>query len=282
MKIKLERNHKMGMSNIDFRSSNNIEKAKFFNPQNFQKDYGTMGNEGSHLKHREFLKILRPTNHINTQKDLVNERPNPMYHDTAKFYSLNHLKIKPITFYEVDRVGQLNQSFKGKELYCGDSMMIASNLKLRKNKTHRHISHKERKKIEKENLIVEKSNINKAAMQETQLVKIDAQDTLEGKIDIAKIKEIRLALRRRYASRTNFRKIYKEWDFVNMGEIGVYTAHKMINSLCIPINFNETRALIASSNKRHTETLNMEEFMHLIFNDNNALNLDLKNLKCKH
>lgn len=50
----------------------------------------------------------------------------------------------------------------------------------------------------------------------------------------------------------------------------------MINKLSIPINIDETRALISSSNKRNTENLNMEEFMHLIHNDNNEINLKLK------
>ena len=55
----------------------------------------------------------------------------------------------------------------------------------------------------------------------------------------------------------------------------------MINNLSIPINYNETRALIASSNTRGTETLNLEEFMHLIFSDNPALDVDLTKLKFK-
>ena len=240
-----------------------------------------MGNEGYHLKFKEYKNLMKPTLQINTLKDIAQERPNPMYHDTAKFYALNHLKIRPVTMTEVEKIGELSQCLKGKEEFFGDSMMIASNLKLRKNHSRLKSKGKSKKKTQQEHLIEEKSNINKEAMQETQLVKIEATDTLEGKIDIAKIKEIRLALRRRYASRTNFRKIYKEWDFVNKGEIMVYTAHTMINRLGIPINFNETRALIASSNKRNTETLDMEEFMHLIFNDNNALNLDLKKLRCK-
>ena len=34
---------------------------------------------------------------------------------------------------------------------------------------------------------------------------------------------------------------------------------------------NETRALIASSNQRGTENLNLKEFFHLIFGDNDAI-----------
>ena len=55
----------------------------------------------------------------------------------------------------------------------------------------------------------------------------------------------------------------------------------MINRLNIPINYNETRALIASSNKRGTESLNLEEFMHLIFSDNEALKVDLDKFEFK-
>ena len=283
MIIKKERTHQMGLSNIDFRSNKDLENAKLFKPWHFQKNYGTMGNEGCHLSYQDFKHIMKPTKHINTNKEYASERPNPMYYDAVKFYSLNGVskKIPQKTFFDTERVGELNETFKGKEIYCGDSMMIASTTKLRKKHSIHIYSEKKRKDIGKESLIKEKSDRNKEAFQETQIVKIEAYDTLEGKIDITKIKEIRLALRRRYASRTNYRKIYKEWDIVSIGEISVYTAHKMINKLGIPINYNETRALIASLNKRNTESLNMEEFMHLIFNDNTALNLDLKKLKCK-
>lgn len=130
-------------------------------------------------------------------------------------------------------------------------------------------------------IIKDKKDKNREAFQETQLVNIQAKNTLANKIDIEKIKEIRLALRRRYASRTNFRKIFKDWDNSAFGEISLYDAHSMINRLGIPINYNETRTLIASSNQRQTENLNMEEFIHLIFSDNPSLNVNLMDLKYK-
>ena len=107
------------------------------------------------------------------------------------------------------------------------------------------------------------------------------EETIEHKVDINKLKEIRLALRRRYVPRTNYRKIFKEWDKANMGEISIIDAHEMINKLSIPINVDETRALISSSNKRGNETLDMQEFMHLIFDDNDELNLKIKRMSKK-
>jgi hypothetical protein len=130
-------------------------------------------------------------------------------------------------------------------------------------------------------IIADKINKNKEAIQETQLVKIEAKKTLEGRVDLKKLQEIRLALRRRYANRTNFRKIFQDWQRSAQGEITTYDAHHMINDLNIPINYNETRALISSANKRGTFNLDLPEFMSLIFDDNPILKVDLSNIEFK-
>lgn len=56
----------------------------------------------------------------------------------------------------------------------------------------------------------------------------------------------------------------------------------MLNKLGIPTNYDETLALIASSNKRDSESINLEEFMHLIFSDNNAVDIDLNKINFKN
>jgi len=128
--------------------------------------------------------------------------------------------------------------------------------------------------IRRNRLEKEKRELNKQADQETQLVTIKASNTVENKVNIDKIRDIRMAIRRRYSSRTNYGKIFKDWDISNNGEISLYDAHKMINSFGIPINYNETRALISSSSNRQGDALDMHEFMHLIFSENAGLNLD--------
>lgn len=120
----------------------------------------------------------------------------------------------------------------------------------------------------------EKRALNQEADQETQLVTIKISATVENKVNIDKIRDIRMALRRRYSSRTNFGKIFKDWDISNNGEISLYDAKKMINNFGIPINYNETRALISSSSNRNSDSLDMHEFMHLIFSENPGLSLD--------
>jgi Ca2+-binding EF-hand superfamily protein len=130
-------------------------------------------------------------------------------------------------------------------------------------------------------IMKDKMEKNKEAFKETTLIKIDAEETLEHLVDVNKIKEIRLALRRRYASRQNYREIFKNWDCRSHGEISAEDAIKMIKRLEIPINYNECRALISTANVRDTESLNLQEFINLIFSDNPQLDLDLKKIKYK-
>lgn len=284
MSLRLERVHQCGTSNIDFRSKRDYESLTLYQPWQVPKDFGTMGQSCYYPSYTEMKNTFSVSENINQLRDKVQGSPNPKGYKTAKFYKEQKISPQIKSNFVSQRLAQLDESYVGKDIFTGDSMMIADINKFRKErKKKKRFLEKERlKKIQlKENIHKDKREKNKEAYQETQLVNIEAEETLEGKVDIKKLQEIRLGLRRRYANRTNFRKIFKEWDHSIAGEISVYDAHQMINSMAIPINYNETRALLASSNQRGTETLNLQEFMHLIFNDNPGLNVDLKKIKYK-
>ena len=285
MSLRRDRTHNYGLSNIDFRSKNDIDSLLLFQPWKTNTHFGSMGQSNYFRSFSANKRIFGVTDKINTQKDLASDCPDPRYYTTAQFYKKNKIDLNQRNIYTSDRVAQLDETYKGKERFTGDSMMIVDITKqrqMKKGKKQNEDDNDEKKKMSlQKGIIIDKDNKNKEAIQETQLVKLNVENTLENKVDITKLKEIRLALRRRYANRSNFRKIFKEWDKSSKGEISVYDAHFMINQLSIPINYNETRALIASSNTRNTESLNMEEFIHLIFNDNPALNVDLSKLRVK-
>lgn len=104
---------------------------------------------------------------------------------------------------------------------------------------------------------------------------------IKNKVDLHKIEEIRNSLRKRYIIRNNIRRIFKDWDVHNNGEISIFNAHSMINKLDIPINYNETKALISLVNIRNTESLNVEEFINLVYEENPKLNKNINNKDCK-
>ena len=284
MSLKLQRVHRCGYSNIDFRSKGDFESLKLYEPWQIPKEFGTMGKSSYYPSYSQAKKIFSVSKSVNKLKSIVQGSPDPKSYPGVLYYKKNNIKPNIVQEFRVERVAELDENDIGKEKYIGDSMMIADINKSRRERKNKKIDIKE-KITEKKELIQkiekEKALKNKEAIHETQIVKINAKETLDNKIDLKKVQEIRLALRRRYANRTDIRKIFKEWDLNAIGEITVYSAHDMINRLSIPINYNETRALIASSNTRGTETLNLEEFMHLIFSDNEALKVDLDKFELK-
>ena len=284
MSLKLQRMHRCGYTNLDFRSKGDFDSVKLYEPWKIPKEFGTMGKSYYYPSFSEAKKIFSVSKSLNKLKDIVQGSPDPKSYPGALYYKKNNIKPNIVQEFRIERVAELDESELGKEKYIGDSMMIADINKYRKERKIKKNDIKD-PLIEKKEFLLkiekEKAIKNKEATQETQLVKINVKETLDNKIDLKKVQEVRLALRRRYANRTDFRKIFKEWDLNAIGEITVYSAHDMINRLNIPINYNETRALIASSNTRGTETLNLEEFMHLIFSDNEALKVDLKKLEFK-
>ena len=284
MSLKKPRIHQCGFTNIDFRTKGDFESLKLYEPWKVLKDFGTMGKSFYYPSYSDAQKIFSVSKSLNKLKNIIQGSPDPKAYPGCLYYKKNNIKPNIIQEFRTERVAELDESDIGKEKYIGDSMMISDIKKYRlerKNKKANINEKKERKQEYISRMEKAKSLKNKEAIQETQLVKIEAKETLDNKIDLKKIQEIRLALRRRYANRTDFRKIFKEWDLNAVGEITLYSAHDMINRLSIPINYNETRALIASSNTRGTESLNLEEFIHLIFSDNEALKVDLNKLEFK-
>lgn len=99
--------------------------------------------------------------------------------------------------------------------------------------------------------------------------------TLEGKIDLGKVKDIRRALRRRYATRTNFQKIFSNWDLSSKGYLDTEDIYRMMNKMGIKVNLDEAAVLLASADQDKNNLLYVNEFMDLIFSQNDALNVDL-------
>ena len=125
----------------------------------------------------------------------------------------------------------------------------------------------------------DKLDKHEKALQETQLVKIKNKETLEGKVDIQKVKEIRRAIRRRYGNRSNYHKIFNSWDRHRKGYIDITDVHYMINKLGININAQESKVLMASHDLSGNKKLTMDEFMDLIFSTDDNMNVDLSKIR---
>ena len=278
MSLRRARSHRVGISNIDFRSKKDEENLRIFEPWQAPKELGTMG----YKKYINPMKIAKnlfaPTEKINTFKDIVNDYPDPRYYTTAQFYKNNNIKINTKSFRNIERAANLEESYKGKDVFNGDSMNVAEIMRQRKGKSidEKNVVNKltsfgpeeQKQRLKKvEKLSKDKKRINKNVIQETQLIRMNIPHTMDNIINIKKIKEVRQALRRRYGNRRNINKIFQQWARTFPNKITVYDAYKMINSLYIPINYNETKAFIASGSNFGNEYLNIEEFSNLIFSE---------------
>lgn len=90
--------------------------------------------------------------------------------------------------------------------------------------------------------------------------------------------EIRRILRRKYGARGNFQKIFNCWDEEHNGAVSSKNIYDMVKRFGININFDEARVLVASADRDQSNDLNLDEFLELIFTDNEALKVDLKKI----
>ena len=280
MSLRRARSHRIGISNIDFRTKKDEENLRIFEPWKAPKEFGTMGYR-NYKNSPKFKRLLfSPTERINTYRDLENDYPDPRYYTTAKFYKDNNIDLNIKSIIDTDRASNLEETYKGKDVFIGDSMSYLKTLRKRKGKKDKalkltldpNLPEEHKHQMSKtEHLTQEKIKMNKDTIQETQLTKIDLKNTENDLLNIDKIKEIRLAIRRRYGNRKNVSKIFQQWARTFHNKITVYDAYKMINALNIPINYKETRAFIASGSNFGNEYLNLDEFSNLIFNKNEEL-----------
>ncbi len=80
---------------------------------------------------------------------------------------------------------------------------------------------------------------------------MDTKETLENKVDLEKVKEIRKMVRRRYANRKNFAKIFSSWDKEGKGYLTIKNVHEMLNNLGIINYFIRLLKLIKSIIQRN-------------------------------
>jgi Ca2+-binding EF-hand superfamily protein len=102
--------------------------------------------------------------------------------------------------------------------------------------------------------------------------------TLLNQVNMEKVREIKRAIRRRYANRKNIRKIFNMWDEDSNGVVSVKNVHNMCNKMGFNINIPEATVLLATADQDRSNDLTLDEFLNLIFIDNDAINLKNANL----
>ncbi|CAD8134577.1 unnamed protein product [Paramecium octaurelia] len=260
MIVRRDRIHHQGKTNRDFKMLDSFKNTSI-NQINSQD--GDRIASLSVPKNKKFSEILdQKSKRIVQCKDPVEETKN-----SAKKFNQHHLIGYP-------RSSHLEEKELMKRVFCGDSNTLFFDEEHRQSQE----SPVHKKYEQKEKLAQQKREENTTGIQETQLVGLENKNTLEGKVDLEKVRDIRRAIRRRYANRKNFQKIFNLWDEDSNGAVSVKNLYNMIQRLGININIDEARVLLASADMDGSNDLGLDEFLDLIFNDKDALNVNLKAL----
>jgi len=92
------------------------------------------------------------------------------------------------------------------------------------------------------------------------------------------IKDIRRALRRKYASRSNLDRIFNQWDQNHSGQVSAEELCAGLNKIGIRASLEESMALAASACSTNGN-LDLNQFGDLLFSKNEQLNVDLEKIE---
>jgi Ca2+-binding EF-hand superfamily protein len=192
--------------------------------------------------------------------------------DTANFQADLTTKVKK-------RVNKLGLSHVGKLRVGKKEDLSPSKTQRQSSKTAEDMRPYAKAKIEAfQGATLSKADLHATADQETQLVRLDHRKTLEGKVDLKKVRDIRRAIRRRYATRKNASKLFHAWDLKQQKKIDTEDVVNMVNKMGIKINKNEAYVLLKSADINADDFLDIEEFINLIHSTNEALDVNLREL----
>lgn len=97
---------------------------------------------------------------------------------------------------------------------------------------------------------------------------------------LPRVEDIRLALRRRYMTRKNFKAIFDAWRG-NQSSVTASTLTDMLVKLGIPCTNNEAQLLIATADQDKSNDLSLKEFIDLVQLKNTSCDED-HNFSCTH
>jgi len=234
MSLKKPRIHLTGISNIDYKSKQDIKKI--FN--NFKNFTSNQQKPGEYEEQKDRYKAPRPKGpnlyNVSLQDAQEQDGDSLMYADT----------------YKIRNIIRLNK------------METESEKKLRDLNSLSNV-YNNAKKIDNNNLDIKK-----------QIETEKNEGKKEHQTSEERIKYLRKCVREKLVTHKDIKNIFLIWqkNYLKNQELSVYDFHQRINELGVPISYNEAIGLIHYANKRNTDSLNYDEFKNLFFDDSNKIN----------
>ncbi|KAL4512930.1 hypothetical protein ABPG72_017615 [Tetrahymena utriculariae] len=300
MKLRIHRRHESGASNADQRirelNNHKLNASEVISRRQTNNSFhGTSSNSVT----RDFEK-LNQTAFGNEELYKGLNKSKPLYESSKK-------EIKQRTTISLPRTSQLEEKEKRKRAFVGDSLLHLQNPnsiydpKINNddltNMLSSQIYGSNKKEQNDENLskieiFQTGSPLKNKMLQEvkheeyknqnleTQLVELrDNKDLPEGEFNINKINEIKATIQRKYQQRKNFKQIFECWDEEGKGTINNKNIANMLRRMGIKCNEEEAQILLSTADKDNSNDLNMQEFLDLVFVNNQVKQSDTRNTR---
>ena len=99
--------------------------------------------------------------------------------------------------------------------------------------------------------------------------------TLDKVVDKKHVMDIRRALRRKYASRTNLHRIFNQWDRDNKGGISISDLFLGLNKIGIAASLEQAQAIHSVATQMDDDpNLSLQEFSDLLFSSDETYKTD--------
>ena len=223
MKLRRERTHGSGHTNLDFKYKGEHEKADYYNANLKYTDFGTMTRVGfdRSAKATSFKEQVAVSGGwLNTRYKNSMFR-NPKYETTSAFY-VTKPGQKPWKKQDMEnpREGALTQIRWSDKIFTGDTVNTTARLSY--DVRQKDVEASQKSKSQRHRTFDHKTVTDRLFPQKT--IKEDDPNTLENKVDLGRVRDARRALRRRYAARNNIDAIFEKYDY---GAKGFIDAHDL-------------------------------------------------------
>lgn len=258
MNVRKPRAHQCGLTNVDFRTKGDTASVDRYNPSLKYTDMGTM----SKTKFKEALPNDADLKEKwKTQGGwLPMKKADPITDDAAAYYNEQKKQLKRSVNVATTH-DELQPEKWTDHVFTGDNVNTTA---------------RDAQAAGKRNEQLQKRAIGQAETEDEVTKSVEKEVTLENLVDPIAVKDIRNALRRKYASRSNLDRIFKQWDKNGSGALSAEEICHGLYKIGVRCSLEEAMALKSSVG---TGELNQNQFNDLVFSKDESMSMPLNSIK---
>ena len=269
MNLRKQRVIQSGLTNVDFKTKGDTQAVEKYQPNMKYADVGTMSKGGFKAMAGTFTTDPKEKMKLNSGWETA-QLPDPKVETAVQFYNAQGKKPKAPVLVANKKLQELEATQWTDKIFTGDNPKTTATLSAEAGKRDLAANPKKRRVVAE--------SVTKAI--EDRLARTSAQSreavmTLDKVVDEKHVMDIRRALRRKYASRTNLHRIFGQWDRDNKGGISAADLYLGLNKIGITASLDQASALHALATQTDNDpNLSLQEFSDLLFKSDELYNAE--------